>query len=130
MRGAPTSILGLVVGEWKTDLNDHDRQVLAPPSPEEGESTIDWEGDPPQVKAPQTLPLRNTGASATEKITPTLVIPRTTRTKRQGTGNPEESIAKKGMKIYPFLGGVKKLTRSQDASAITLIAKEDACLLT
>ena len=125
MRGAPTSIPGLVVGEWKTDLNDHDRQAQAPPNPEEGESTTDWEGDPPQVKAPQTLPLRNTGASATEKITPTLVIP---RTKRQGTGSPEESIAKKGMKIYPFLGGVKKLTRSQDASAITLIAREDACL--
>lgn len=129
MRGAPISILGLVVGEWKTDLNDHDRQVLALPNPEEGESTTDWEGDPPQVKAPQTLPLRNIGASATEKITPTLVIPRTTRTKRQGTGNPEEGTAKKGMKIYPSLGGVKKSMRSQDVSAITLIAKEDACLL-
>ena len=88
MRGALTSIPGLVVGEYKTDLDDHVHQAQAHPNPEAEEFTTDWEGDPPQVKAPQTLPLINTGASATEKITPTLVIPRTMRTKRQGTGNP------------------------------------------
>ena len=124
-----TSIPGLAVEEYKTDLDDNEHQVKDPPGLEVGEFMTDWEGDLPQVKAPQTLPLKKDSASAAEKITLPLVTPRTTWTKRHGTGNPEENVAKKRMKTYPFLGVVRKLMHLQDASAITLIARKGACPL-
>ena len=64
------------------------------------------------MKAPQALPLKEAGASAAKEITHPPVTPRTTRTKRQDTGSPEEDVARKRTKTYPFLGVAKKLMHS------------------
>ena len=94
----------LVVEEYKIDLDVNSHQAKAPPGLEAEEFTTDWEGELPRVKTPQTLNLKETGASAAKKITFPLVTPRTTRTKRRDTGNQETDVEMRRMKIYPFLG--------------------------
>ena len=128
-RGAPMFTPDLVVEGCKTDLDVNINQAKAPPGLGAEEFTTSWEGELPQVKAPQALPLRKTGSSAAKKITSPPVTPRTTRTKRQDTGSPEEDVARKRTKTYPFLGVVRKLMHSQGASAIIPTIREGACLL-
>ena len=119
----------LVVEEYKTDSDVNIHQAKAPPGLGAEEFTTYWEGELPRVKAPQTLPLKEAGASAAKEITSPLVTPRTTRIKRQDTESPEEDIARKKMRTYLFLGVAKKLMHLRDASAITLIVRKGACPL-
>ena len=81
------------------------------------------------MEAPQITPLIEIGASAAEKKTLPLAIPRTTRTKRQDIGNQVEDAAKRKIRTYPFPGVVRKLMRSRGASATIQTIREGACPL-
>ena len=114
MEGVPTFTLDLVAAGFRIDLDGNAHQVRALHGLVVEEFKIGLGDSTPQVKALQARIPRKNSVSAAKGPTPQ-VIPRTTRTKKQDTGSPEENIAMRRTKIYPFLGAAKRWMHSHGA---------------